>query len=166
MTPMPAAPVNAAREHRPPLAITMGDAAGVGPEIVLRAWADGALGDNVVVYGDAAILHAGAALLGLHIDWQLFPLVDLGLLSVAHLVPGQLSAATGSAARAYVERATLDALAGAVSGLVTLPMNKEATQLTDPKFTGHTELIGELCGSDDVTIMLASPDLKIGRAHV
>jgi 4-phospho-D-threonate 3-dehydrogenase / 4-phospho-D-erythronate 3-dehydrogenase len=42
-----------------------------------------------------------------------------------------------------------------------LPMNKEATQMTDPNFTGHTELIGELCGSDDVTIMLVSDQLIV-----
>ena len=71
-------------------------------------------------------------------------------------MPGQLSAATGSAARAYVERATLDALSGAVSGLVTLPMNKEATQLTHPGFVGHTEFIAELCGAQKVTMMLTA----------
>jgi 4-hydroxythreonine-4-phosphate dehydrogenase len=45
--------------------------------------------------------------------------------------------------------------------MVTLPMNKEATQLSDPGFTGHTELIGALCGSKDVTIMLASDQLIV-----
>ena len=45
--------------------------------------------------------------------------------------------------------------------MVTLPMNKEATQLSDPTFTGHTELIGEICGAADVTIMLVSDDLIV-----
>ena len=45
--------------------------------------------------------------------------------------------------------------------MITLPMNKEATRLSDSTFTGHTELIGELCGKDDVTIMLASDDLIV-----
>ena len=45
--------------------------------------------------------------------------------------------------------------------IITLPMNKEATCLSDPGFTGHTELIGALCGSKDVTIMLASDDLIV-----
>ena len=45
--------------------------------------------------------------------------------------------------------------------MVTLPMNKEATRLSDPHFTGHTELIGELCGIGDVTIMLASEQLIV-----
>ena len=45
-----------------------------------------------------------------------------------------------------------------IAAIVTLPMNKEATRLSDPQFTGHTELIGSLCGTDDVTIMLASDE--------
>ena len=94
-----------------PLAITMGDPSGVGPEIVLRRWCEGDLGDDVVVYGDLAILRHGASLLGLDVDWDAFPVVDLGLLTAADHRPGQLDAASGAAARAYVERATLDALA-------------------------------------------------------
>ena len=81
------------------------------------------------------------------------------MLRLEDLAPGRISAASGKAAREYVVRATHAALAKEIAAIVTLPMNKEATQLSDPHFTGHTELIGELCGSDDVTIMLASPDL-------
>lgn len=143
---------------RAPLAITMGDASGVGPEIVLRRWcAEGLGGDDVVVYGDASILRAGAELLGLDLDWARFPLVDLGLLHAADHRPGVLDANSGAAARAYVERATRDALAGTVSGLVTMPMNKEATQLSDPTFVGHTEFIAGLCGVEKVTMMLTAP---------
>jgi len=141
---------------RPPLAITMGDPSGVGPEIVLRRWASGDLGDDVVVYGDAAILRHGAQLLGLDIDWQRFPLNDLGLLDAGDHRPGVLDAKSGAAARAYVERATRDALAGTVAGIVTMPMNKEATQLTDPTFVGHTEFIAALCGASKVTMMLTT----------
>ena len=53
-------------------------------------------------------------------------------------------------------QATEDALAGRVAGVVTMPMNKEATQLTDPAFVGHTELIAELCGVQRVTMMLTA----------
>ena len=153
---------------RAPLAITMGDPSGVGPEIVLRRWAQGDLGDDVVVYGDAAVLRNGARLLGLDIDWHSFPLVDLGLLGERDHRPGQLDAASGAAARAYVERATLDALAGVVAGIVTMPMNKEATQLTDPTFVGHTELVAQLCGAERVTMMLtaATPTGSIAVTHV
>lgn len=151
-----------------PLAITMGDPSGVGPEIVLRRWVEGDLGDDVVVYGDASILRHGAALLGLTIDWDRFPVVDLGLLTEADHRPGQLDAKSGAAARSYVERATLDALAGRVAGIVTMPMNKEATQLTDPGFVGHTEFVAGLCGVEKVTMMLtaATPSGSIAVTHV
>ncbi len=155
-----------------PMAITMGDASGVGPEIVLRAHADGALDTDVVIYGDLAILEHGALLLGLDVDCaavadpadrrpRRLNVVDLGRLSARDHRPGTLDAATGAAARDYVERATLDALAGRVAGIVTMPMNKEATQLTDPGFVGHTEFVAALCGADKVTMMLTNGELAV-----
>ena len=144
-----------------PLAITMGDASGVGPEIVLRSFAAGSLGDGLVVYGDEAILRHGAELLKLTIDWDRLPIVDLGLLTAGDHRPGVLDAASGAAARSYVERATLDALAGKVAGVVTMPMNKEATQLTDSTFVGHTEFIAALCGTEKVTMMLTNGPLAV-----
>ena len=77
------------------------------------------------------------------------------------VTPGKLNAKSGHAAREYVISAARDALAGKIAAMVTLPMNKEATQLTDPAFVGHTELIGNVCGVQDVTIMLASDDLIV-----
>lgn len=151
-----------------PLAITMGDASGIGPEIVLRRFCEGGLGDDVVVYGDASILRHGASLLGLDVDWGRLPIVDLALLTAADHRPGQLDAASGAAARAYVERATRDALAGTVAGIVTMPMNKEATQLSDPAFVGHTELIAGLCGVQKVSMMLTTrlPSGPLAVTHV
>lgn len=151
-----------------PLAITMGDASGIGPELVLRSWCEGTLGDDVVVYGDAAVLRHGAGLLGLEVDWDAFPVVDLALLTAADHRPGELDTKSGAAARAYVERATRDALAGTVAGIVTMPMNKEATQRSDPSFVGHTEFIAGLCGVEKVTMMLtaATPSGSIAVTHV
>jgi len=150
------------------IGITMGDSSGVGPEILLKAALD--IPVPYVVYGDMAPLRKLNDQLGLGLALEAIPeaakwragrvnVIDAGLLRPEDLTPGRINAASGKAAREYVVRATLAALAGEIAAIVTLPMNKEATQLTDPHFTGHTELIGELCGSDDVTIMLASPDL-------
>lgn len=150
-----------------PMAITMGDASGVGPEIVLRHHAERGLGTDVVVYGDATILRHGAQLLGLDVavrsvspederDPAAVNVVDLGVLTAADHRPGVLDAAAGAAARDYVLRATDDALAGRVAGIVTMPMNKEATQLSDPGFVGHTELVAERCGAAKVTMMLTA----------
>jgi len=151
-----------------PLAITMGDASGVGPEIVLRSAADGALLDeSVVVYGDASILLAGLRVLDMDVPIRIvdgpehagpgaLDIVDLGLLAAEQHRPGELDEASGAAARAYVVAATDAALAGSVAGIVTMPMNKEATQLSDPGFVGHTELIAERCGAGNVTMMLTA----------
>jgi 4-hydroxythreonine-4-phosphate dehydrogenase len=155
------------------MAITMGDPSGVGPEIVLRRAAEGAfIDDPVVVYGDVAILRAGADLLGLDLEiealddprqWHRGSLqvIDAGLLNAADLRPGVIDAASGAAARQYVLAATAHALSGSVAGIVTMPMNKEATQLTDPGFVGHTELIAAACGVQRFTMMLTAGDLAV-----
>lgn len=163
----------------PRMAITMGDASGVGPEIVLRRFAQGLLNDTVVVYGDAAILERGADLLGLDVRARIVAhaaesrsgclnVVDFQRLDAADLTPGQLNPKAGSAARDYVEAATRDALAGRVAGVVTMPMNKEATRASDPNFTGHTELIAALCDVRDFCPMLATEDVAVTHvsAHV
>jgi 4-phospho-D-threonate 3-dehydrogenase / 4-phospho-D-erythronate 3-dehydrogenase len=156
-----------------PMAITMGDASGVGPEIVLRRAAEGAFEtEAVVVYGDLAVLRHGAELLGVDVpieaisdprDWKAGPLqvVDIGMLGAADHRPGVIDAASGAAARQYVVAAIDDALAGRIAGIVTMPMNKEATQLSDPGFVGHTELIAAACGVQRFTMMLIAGDLAV-----
>lgn len=157
----------------------MGDAGGVGPEILLRRFAAGALGEDVVVYGDAAILRAGAARLGL--DVAIHPVdapgaaspgrlqvVDAAMLGAADLTPGQINPRAGEAARCYVEAATRAALRGRVAGVVTLPLNKTATRASTPGFVGHTEFIAGICGVADFAIMLVTPELAVSHvsAHV
>ena len=155
-----------------PMAITMGDASGVGPEIVLRRNAAEPFGAAAVIYGDAAVLERGASILGLDTRLNVVPspskaqdgvlnVIDLERMTADDHTPGALSGRAGAAARAYVERATLDALAGDVAGIVTMPMNKEATQLSDPAFVGHTEFIAQLCGAAKVTMMLTNGPLAV-----
>jgi 4-phospho-D-threonate 3-dehydrogenase / 4-phospho-D-erythronate 3-dehydrogenase len=151
----------------PPLAITMGDASGVGPEILLRAFASGELGTDVVAVGDLAILELCNR--RLQCDVTLQPLIaprhgtpgvlgvlDEGALSEQTLRIGEIDRASGAAALAYVARATKLALAGEAAAVVTLPINKAATRLSAPTFTGHTEYVAELCGRASSTLMLAS----------
>ena len=152
--------------------ITMGDSSGVGPEILLKAFRNGELRRPVVAYGDLSILeHCNRALsYGVPLrkvtgpaEWMEGPLnvIDLGLMQTADLSAGRISAQSGAAAREYVIAATRAALDRSISAIVTLPMNKEATQLSDPVFTGHTELIASLCGVEDATILLASEQLIV-----
>lgn len=144
-----------------PYGITLGDSSGVGPEILLKAFSAGNLPQPFRVFGDRAVLSYYNDKLGLGVQVDALDVQDPRLLTSSDVTPGQLSKQSGAAARRYVVDATKAALAGEISAMVTLPINKEATQMTDPDFTGHTELIGELCGSDDVTIMLVSDQLIV-----
>ena len=161
------------------MAVTMGDASGVGPEIAVRRFAEGLLGSDAVVYGDAAVLVRAARVLGVDVSIHSVDgaeetvegslnVRDLGLLSAEQATPGVLSREAGAAALAYVDRATRDALAGRVAGVVTLPMNKEATRMSRPDFRGHTEFIAGLCGVEDFAMMLTVPELAVTHvsAHV
>ena len=152
--------------------ITMGDSSGIGPEVLLKSFRNGELKYPVVAFADMDALAYynerlcyGVTLrkIARAAEHEPGPLnvIDLGLLRRDQIKPGTLDRESGRAAREYVVAATRAALAGEIAAMVTLPMNKEATQLSDPRFVGHTELIGELCGVEDVTIMLASEQLIV-----
>lgn len=151
--------------------ITMGDSSGVGPEILLNAFRKGEIGQRVIVFGDMPVLEYCNRLLGYGVplhradQWQMregcLNVVDFGRMTESDITPGKINAKSGAAARDYVIAAARAALAGRISAMVTLPMNKEATQLSDPTFVGHTELIGAVCGAPEVTIMLASEQLIV-----
>jgi len=152
--------------------ITMGDSSGVGPEILLAAYTRGEIRWPAVAYGDLGALERYNHLLDYGADLRRIAsaseykpgslgVIDHGLMRADAVTPGILNAQSGHAAREYVISATRAAQSGHIAAMVTLPMNKEATRLSDPGFTGHTELIGELCGVKDVTIMLASEQLIV-----
>ena len=152
--------------------ITMGDSSGVGPEIALKAFRDGGIRHPVVVFGDLAVMEHCNRQLGYGISlravtgpsgWQAGSLnvVDLRLLGVEDLAIGRISAKSGAAAREYVVAAARAALSHDIDAMVTLPMNKAATELTDSGFTGHTELVASLCGVKDAVLMLASDRLIV-----
>ena len=144
-----------------PYGITLGDSSGIGPEILLRAYSANQLPRPFRIFGDRGALAFYNEKLALGVRLDELDCQDPGLLKTSDVQPGKLSKQSGAAARQYVVDATKAALAGEISAVVTLPVNKEATQMTDPNFTGHTELIGELCGSEDVTIMLVSEQLIV-----
>ncbi len=154
------------------IGVTMGDASGVGPEIVLKAWREGLVASPFVVYGEMAALEHYNRLFAFDVPLrrvhepggaapEALCVIDLELLRPEDVHPGELSAAAGRAAREAVVRAARAALEGAIDAVVTLPVNKQAVQMSDRGFTGHTELLGEVCGVRDVTILLASERLMV-----
>ena len=150
-----------------PLAITMGDSSGVGPEIALGAALKGEIAGPFVIVGDYDVLHAcnerlrlGARLRrassAADLEAGAVNVLDLALLTADDLRIGEVSEASGRAALAYVARATDLALDESVAAVVTLPINKAATRLSHPTFTGHTEYVAERCGRSSSTLMLVS----------
>lgn len=154
------------------IGITMGEAGGVGPELALKAFGSGDICENFILIGDYEIIEYCNSLLGYNVPLKritdvdeltrgYFNVLDMKLLGKEQLRIGQISRESGYAARSYVEKAVKLALEGKIQALVTLPMNKESTRLSDPVFSGHTELIAELCGQKNYTMMLSGEKLTV-----
>ncbi|MGD9944752.1 MAG: 4-hydroxythreonine-4-phosphate dehydrogenase PdxA [Burkholderiaceae bacterium] len=152
--PGPAAP---GPDPSSPIALTLGDPCGIGPEIVLKACADASLsGLRLRVVGDAELLAREARRLGLPMPGD----VDDQARLPASLAPGAVDARAGDAAYRYIVAAAQLALNGTVRAMVTAPISKEAMQAAGHQFPGHTELLAELAGGVEVRMMLANPELR------
>jgi 4-hydroxythreonine-4-phosphate dehydrogenase len=146
----------------PTIVLTMGDPAGVGPEIVLRALADPEVAPlaHWIVAGDLRILEIAGRSTGL-------PLANAALLSVPALGDldgfafGRLQATCGRAAREYGRAATELCRRGEAAAMVTAPINKEAVALSGRPFSGHTEYIAGLCGAAESRMLLVSERLAV-----
>lgn len=155
------------------LAVTMGDANGVGPEIALNAFKKGELSsESYALVGDYSVLEYCNEKLGLDVplhkmtsladeEKNALNIYDMNLLKADQLTPGQINKDVAAASREYVAEASRMALDNKFSALVTLPVNKEAIRLSDANFTGHTELIADICGQTNYTMMLASDKLTV-----
>ena len=163
--------------ERPIIAITMGDAAGVGPEVIMKSLAHAGLYEQCrpLVIGDAARLREAGRITGCdlvvralaedEIERATFQpgtvdCIDLKLIP-AGLPWGKLSAVAGDAAFHYVEVAARLAVAGKVAAICTAPLNKEALHAGGHRFPGHTELLAHLTGTQEVSMMLTTPKMRV-----
>jgi 4-hydroxythreonine-4-phosphate dehydrogenase len=164
----------------PLLALTLGDPAGIGPEIVARTLAECA-GDTRargVAVGDAAVLRRAAGVSGLGVEVRavtdfvtppagsgVIDILDIDVVGDHPLEWGKVDAVAGRAAVTAIEVATRAALEGRVAGVVTAPINKQAIWAAGSKHLGHTEMLGELTGSRRFNTMFVirkvQPSLKI-----
>jgi 4-hydroxythreonine-4-phosphate dehydrogenase len=155
-----------------PMAITMGDPAGIGPEIIAKLFAEGSPAPAVVI-GDAGILRRAVGLLGLVVEIVeieaaeqatggagRIEVVQVGALPL-DLPFGRIDARAGAAAFAYISRAIDEARAGRVSAIVTAPINKAAMNLAGIDYPGHTEILAERTGTTDYAMMLANDELRV-----
>ena len=149
------------------IAVTMGDPAGVGPELAVKALRSEevhALCQPLIV-GDLEVLRLAAVGMGRELEGPLEEhVLDLGAIAVADHAWGTATAAGGRAAAAYIERAVELALAGDVAAIVTGPINKDALHKAQVPFPGHTEMLASLTGTEEYAMMLVGPDLHV--AHV
>ena len=146
------------------IAITMGDPAGIGAEVILKALAkpEIAVLAEWIIVGDRSVLAHTAQICGLDLETVPGTILDLGYIPAGSVVPfGQLQAACGAAAVEYVRVATEMCLHGDAEAMVTAPLNKEAVTLSGRTFSGHTEYIAELCGSSESRMLLAGPQFSV-----
>ncbi len=156
-----------------PIAITMGDPCGIGPEITLKACADPRRTVPVVVIGDTGVLARADQIVGTRLAIRPISSVDQaefapGTVDVlaedglpADLPRGALDARAGAASFQYVRRGVQLAMAHEVRALVTAPINKEALRMSGVPYPGHTEILADLSGTTDYAMMMATDELRI-----
>jgi 4-hydroxythreonine-4-phosphate dehydrogenase len=164
-----------AQDTRPVIAVTMGDGAGVGPEVTVGALlAENAYRDcRPIVIGDVYRLELGAKALGVEAD-----IVEIQDVAEAVFEPGRInvidpkllshdlpwgveSAEAGNAAYHYIRIACELGMKGEVQGICTAPLNKAALHKAGHIYPGHTELLAHFMGIEEVSMMLSTPKVKV-----
>jgi 4-hydroxythreonine-4-phosphate dehydrogenase len=148
-------------DTRPAIALTMGDPAGIGAEIIWKALADESVAPLArwIVVGDGRVLEMSGGKLR---NAELRDIRALG--EIDGFAFGRLDARCGAAAVEYVREATQMCLRGEAEAMVTAPLNKEAVTLAGRSFSGHTEYIAELCGASESRMLLACE--RLATIHV
>jgi len=159
-----------------PLLVTMGDAAGIGPEIIVRAFAAGELADALVIGDPAVFRRAGGAMLAVIETPADLPAVPPGCLPVlappglpdglAALPLGQVDGRNGAAAARCIEHAVHLTMTGQGAAIVTAPIHKEALAAAGVPYPGHTEMLQALAtppggAAPPVRMMLANHELRV-----
>ncbi|TXN82315.1 4-hydroxythreonine-4-phosphate dehydrogenase PdxA [Methylobacterium sp. WL8] len=160
---------------RPTIAITMGDPAGIGPEIIMKALAHAEVQAlcRPLVVGDAGRLRQAGEIVGSRVpvdaltevgeadfDTGAVQCIDLEVVP-ADLPFGQVSPVGGEAAYQFIAKAVELVQAGEAGGICTAPLSKEALHAAGHKFPGHTEMLAHLTGTPEVSMMLVSPKLRV-----
>ena len=166
-------------EQRPIIGISMGDPAGIGPEIIASALARDAVHDlcRPVVIGDSSVMKNATGYAGgrlgvrpisqvgqARFDRHTMDVFDLRNVDVERLELGKVSAIAGHAAFEAVRHMIELAKAGDIAATVTAPIHKEALVAAGHHFPGHTEIFAHFTGTSDFTMMLAAGNLRV--AHV
>ncbi|GJG96515.1 4-hydroxythreonine-4-phosphate dehydrogenase PdxA [Cupriavidus pauculus] len=162
-------------DYIPVIGITMGDATGIGPEVIVKSLAHDSVYAQCrpLVIGDARRLEQAGRLVGSALKMRAIQspdearfeqgtidVIDLGLIP-EDLPFGKLSAVAGDAAFRYIERAVQLTQQDKIDAICTAPLNKEALHAGGHKFPGHTEMLAHLTGTQEVSMMLVAPQLRV-----
>ena len=167
---------------KPTVGITIGDAAGIGPEIVLKALGDAHIRFSIrpIIIGDERFLRRTASSLGIDIEFCAFPECAAGAIEIVDLAnlprdvtPGHENADTGRAAGQYIEKAVELWREGKLSAIATAPISKSSLAAGGYAFPGHTEFLAALTGTtrfamsffaDKLRVVLVSTHLPLTEA--
>ena len=164
---------NNSASHKPRIAITMGDPAGIGPEIICKALSRAELWEICipVIFGDRDWMTHTAKSLSLPMRFSTMETETSSIHSPALfqatstdsslIVEGKLSSEAGKAGVESVKSAVNAAIAGEVEAIVTAPLNKEAIRLAGYSYPGHTELLAEMTNTPKYGMMLLSGNLRV-----
>lgn len=145
-------------KQKPVIGITMGDPSGIGPEIIVKALASPAINTlaHFQIIGDEAVFsrYRNKPLKNCHF-------LDLKTIPDGKISFGKITKTAGQAAIAYLDTALALLKAKKISALVTAPLCKEAVQLSNPGFKGHTEYLAEFFGVKEFDMMFVMDDLKV-----
>ncbi len=164
-------------EERLRIGITMGDPAGIGPEITVKALADPSLykACRPLVVGDVTVMEEAARIVGREdikiravtsVEEGMFvhgtiDVLDMKLVDMSRLKRGEVSVMAGEAAFRYVEKVIEMAMNGELDGTVTNALNKEAINLAGHHYSGHTEIYAHKTGTRKYTMMLVHEHLRV-----
>ena len=163
-------------EDKPLLVLTMGDAAGSGPEIITKSLAEEEIRDNcrLIVIGDVGAMEAALRITGMpgrvrsvsnlseaDFDGEMIEVVDLQNIDLGRLTRGRVDVMAGQAAFEYIKLATELCLRGEADAMVTSAINKESLNKAGHHYDGHTGLLAELCETPNVTMMLVAGKLRV-----
>jgi len=161
---------------KPIVGITMGDASGIGPEVIVKCLMDKEVCEvcNPIVIGAAAVVKDAAVRFGESAKvnaikgvkeaifrFGTIDVLDLCNLALNEFSSGEASTAAGRASVEFVEKAVQLVLTGRIDAIATAPINKEAINKAGYAYPGHTELLSHLTGCEDYAMMLASGTLRV-----
>jgi 4-phospho-D-threonate 3-dehydrogenase / 4-phospho-D-erythronate 3-dehydrogenase len=156
-------------------ALSMGDPAGIGPEIALKAMFNTRFAERTIIIGDLSVLVKVAEKYAMHVSFHqvMVPsefvagkinVYDCRRVTPEQFTPGKVSAICGAAAFCYIEKAIAFAMQGEVAGVITNPINKESLKVAGINYPGHTEIFAEKTGVSRFSMLFLLRG--VGVAHV